>query len=203
MELPTKHGPIDNLLMTGDGDLVLVEAKLWRNHEARREVVAQALDYASCVFEWDYEALEKAALKGSFGGHPKPPRLYDLFKDGDAMAEPAFIDALNTNLRKGRVLILVIGDGIRTEMRKLAAALESHAGAHFTFALVELSVFRLDDNGGLIVCPRTLVQTEMISRGIVEIQDHRTIVLPPRADAVSPPRRLKGAFRNDYGRTLL
>jgi hypothetical protein len=178
MELQTPHGPIDNLLMTPQGDIVLVEAKLWHNHEARRQVVAQALDYASCMFEWDFEALEKAALKADWGERPKPKRLYDLFDCEEPPAEPAFIDAVNANLRAGRVLILVVGDGIRTEARKLGSLLQSHAGAHFTFAMVELSVFRLDGEGSVIVCPRILTQTEMIERGIVRIEDRRVSVVP-------------------------
>jgi hypothetical protein len=42
-ELPTRHGSIDNLFMTGAGDIVMVEAKLWRNSQARREVIGQAV----------------------------------------------------------------------------------------------------------------------------------------------------------------
>ncbi len=72
MELPTEHGPIDNLLMTPAGDIALVETKLWRNPEARREVVAQALDYASCLFEMEYSDLEAAVMKGKFGDREKP-----------------------------------------------------------------------------------------------------------------------------------
>jgi hypothetical protein len=179
MEISTKHGPIDNLLMTPDGDIVLVEVKLWRNPEARREVVSQALDYASCLFAWDYEELEQAVLNAGFGDGAKPARLYDLFAEKDGKDEAAFVDAVNRNLSKGRVLILVVGDGIRTEAHKLASVLQSHAGAHFTFALVELSVFQVDDQSGVMVCPRVLTQTEMIQRGVVEIHDRRTIVLPP------------------------
>lgn len=41
-DVPTAHGRIDNLLMTDLGDIALVEAKVWRNPEARRKVVAQA-----------------------------------------------------------------------------------------------------------------------------------------------------------------
>lgn len=101
MEIPTKHGPIDNLFLTPQGEIVLVEAKLWRNQESRRKVVAQALDYASCLFEWDYGELEKAILKANFGQNAKPSRLYDLFSDKDGLAEAAFIDAVNANLGKG------------------------------------------------------------------------------------------------------
>lgn len=137
MEIPTPHGPIDNLLITPDGQIALVEAKLWRNPQARREVVAQALDYASCLFEWDYEELEQRVLKASFGDRPRPACLYDLFQGKDGLPLPDFVDAINTNLRRGRALILVVGDGIRTEAKRLAAMLQSHAGAHFTFGLVE------------------------------------------------------------------
>ena len=50
MELPLRVGFVDNLLMTPQGNLVIVEVKLWRNPESRRRVVAQALDYATALF---------------------------------------------------------------------------------------------------------------------------------------------------------
>ena len=43
-ELNTPAGPIDNFMVTPSGLPVLVECKLWRNPEARREVVSQILD---------------------------------------------------------------------------------------------------------------------------------------------------------------
>ncbi len=144
-------------------------------------MVAQALDYASCLFEWDYEELERAVLKASSGEGAGPASLYDLVAGKDGLALPAFIDAVNANLARGRILILVVGDGIRNEARKLASTLQSHAGAHFTFALVELNVFRAGEAGGILVCPRILAQTEMISRGVVEILDRRTVVSAPKA----------------------
>jgi hypothetical protein len=47
MEVATRHGPMDNLFLTPDGDIVVVETKLWHNPESRRQIVAQVLDYAS------------------------------------------------------------------------------------------------------------------------------------------------------------
>ncbi len=184
MELPTLHGPIDNLIMTPDGDIVLVEVKLWRNPEARRKVVAQALDYASCLFEMDYESLQAAVLRAQFGYRPKPSQLYDLFVDHDVKDEAAFVDAVNTNLRKGRILILVAGDGIRTETERLASLVQGHGGHHFTFALVELSIFEVPSDGpevpSLLICPRTLTQTHMIERAIVSVDDKRIAVASGR-----------------------
>ncbi len=193
-ELPTATGYIDNLLMTADGDLVIVEAKLWRNSEARREVVAQALDYAAALFKLDYAGLEAAVLKASFTKRDRPKRLYDLFDGPDAKDEPEFIDAVNANLRLGRALILVVGDGIRTEAAQLGALVQSQAGAHFTFAMVELRVFQMPEGTGLLVCPRTLAQTVMIHRAVVQIDDRRAIVVAPTADAAAsskePPQTI-------------
>ncbi|QQP87548.1 hypothetical protein IGS68_15720 [Skermanella sp. TT6] len=199
MELPTAHGPIDNVLLTPEGNIVLVEAKLWRNPQARREVVAQALDYASCLFSMDYEALEAAALKGVFTGPDKPSRLYDLMP-GDALDEAAFIDAVNANLRRGRILIIVAGDGIRTEVERLADSLQSHAGFHFTLALVELAVFGAGGPDSLLVLPRTVAKTVMIERGVVRVDDRRTTVvtsMPSPSAAPTAAKPLPGTISSE------
>jgi hypothetical protein len=60
MELPMQAGSLDNLLVTPAGDLALVECKLWRNPEARRQVIAQVIDYARDMANWTYERLEHA-----------------------------------------------------------------------------------------------------------------------------------------------
>ncbi|PCJ61499.1 MAG: hypothetical protein COA65_00625 [Rhodospirillaceae bacterium] len=178
MELPLSCGFLDNLLMTPDGDIVIIEAKLWRNPEARREVVAQALDYASSLFGMDYDSLEKAVLKADFDNKEKPARLYDIFSDADTLDEPAFVDAVTTNLKNGRIVVLVAGDGIRTSIETLIDGLQLHAGFHFTFALVELAVFRGMDDDDFLVVPRTLAKTCMIERGIVRIDNGQVEIVP-------------------------
>ena len=181
MELPLSSGYLDNLLMTSEGDIVIVEVKLFRNPQARREVVAQALDYASSLFGMDYTALEETVLRSDFDGKQRPSRLYDLFTDADALDEPAFVDAVNLNLKNGRIVVLVIGDGIRSDAEDLVSGLQRHAGFHFTFALVELAVFRGASGDDLFVVPRTLVKTCMIERGIVRIDDQRSEVIAVQA----------------------
>ena len=194
-EMPTKHGPIDNLFMTANGEVVIAEAKLWRNPEARRKVVAQALDYASCLFEMGYEEFEQAALKGDFGSRPRPGRLYELFPESDRLPEHEFVDKVSRNLRSGRIVVLVVGDGIRTETERLAEALQSHAGFRFTFALVELSVFALP-SGERLVVPRTLARTQLIERGVVRIEGGGIAVGPgsPAPAVVSATRSVPGSI---------
>lgn len=168
-EMPTDHGFIDNVLMSASGDIALVETKLWRNVEARREVVAQALDYASCLFEMKYTEFERSALKGVFDGRKRPTRLFELFDSPDGLEESEFVDAVTQNLSRGRLLILIVGDGIRSDAEQLAQGLQSHAGFHFTLGLVELTVYRIPGSDDRLVIPSTLAKTTLVERGIVRV----------------------------------
>lgn len=49
-EVSTNAGFIDNLLILPEVYITIVETNLWRNPQARREVVGQILDYASLSF---------------------------------------------------------------------------------------------------------------------------------------------------------
>jgi hypothetical protein len=168
-ELPTPRGNIDNLLMTGAGDIAIVETKLFRNPEARRQVLAQALDYALAVFAMGYGAFESAVLKGQFDPRDKPSSLYAALPDADKLDESRFVDAVASNLRSGRALILIAGDGIRSEAQDLLAGLPAHARFGFSLALVELAVFQMPDADRFLIRPRTLAKTAIVERTVVEI----------------------------------
>ena len=49
VDLGNRLGRIDNLLVTNDGYLVIVETKLYRNPEGVREVIVQTLQYGMAV----------------------------------------------------------------------------------------------------------------------------------------------------------
>lgn len=188
MEITCAQGRIDNLYLTPRGDVVVVETKLWVNAEARRHVVAQTLDYAAALSSMGYEAFEGAVLRSELRIPAKS--VYELVADHpEALAEERFIDAVASNLRRGRMLMLAVGDGIREESRALADLLESHAGAHFTFALIELKPYRLGNTDELLIVPATLLRTTIIERGIVVIDDTRTYVKPASRAQVGPSAR--------------
>jgi len=185
-EVPCGHGLIDNLYITPVGDIVLVETKLWRNSEIRREVVAQALDYVAALTAMSYSAFEAAVVRGDHA----PARLYDLVADrGDALEEADFIDAVSRNLARGRMVVIVLGDGIRTETEALSELLQSHAGAHFTFALVEIGTWR-NGAGEILAVPSTLAKTVMIERGIVRIESGGIQVEPVPAEEQARPQSI-------------
>lgn len=188
-EVPCGHGFIDNLYLTPSGDIVLVETKLWRNSQMRREVVAQALDYVAALSRMGYDAFEAAVARGQ----QVPTRLYDLVRDHpEALEEAEFVDAVALNLRRGRMLAIVLGDGIRTETEALSDLLQSHAGAHFTFALVELATWQ-NSAGDILAVPGTLARTVMIERGIVRVEEGAVTVHPIPAAAQKGPQSISSA----------
>jgi hypothetical protein len=168
-ELPTKAGYVDNLWMTPHGGVVLGECKLMRNPQSRREVVAQGLDYARAVAGWHYEDLQNAVRKA----WRKPEatiweRVSELVKNYDSLDEPLFVDAVERRLKFGRVMVLIVSDGIHEGAEALAAHLQMHAGAHAGLALLDLSIWQGID-GGILVVPRVPLRTVLVERGIVVV----------------------------------
>lgn len=190
LELPTPAGIVDNLYVTETGNLVIAECKLWRNPEARREVVAQIIDYAHALASWTFEDLQAAVRKGMTADADRGPEsLYGLVGDESEIAEEDFVDAVSRNLRLGRILLLIVGDGIREGVESLATFLQLHAGFHFTLGIVELPVFRVPE-AGFLVQPRVLARTVNIERGIVKIADGRAAVeAPPVTSSTEPAGR--------------
>ncbi|WP_375394268.1 hypothetical protein [uncultured Sphingomonas sp.] len=172
MELSTNAGPIDNLLITPTGLPVLVECKLWRNPQQRREVVGQILDYAKELARWSASDLQREVARRMPGDGNPILRL--LRAAGHEIDEIAFNDALTHNLRRGRFLLLIVGDGIREGVEAIAEYLQVHAGLHFSLGLIELPVFVGDDGRRLIV-PRVLARTELITRTVVTVPEGQAV----------------------------
>jgi hypothetical protein len=199
-----RTGALDNLLATRDGGLVLVETKLWRNPEARRSAVAQALEYAAAVFGMSYGELESAVLRARQAGKMPASSLFEIVAgDSEGIDEPEFIDAVSRNLQRGRAIIAVLGDGIREDIIPLANLVQSHAGYRFTFALVELAVYETPATGVRLVVPSVLAQTMLIERGVVRIEGdvpagQRVIVEPVSLPSKASSGRRMGIGEDEF-----
>ena len=181
IELPTTSGSLDNLLVTPSGDIALIECKLWRNPQARREVIGQIIDYAKDLSCWTYEKLQEAICrtKPLDAVDVKNSRsLYASVSVSSEIDEASFIDAVSRNLRRGRFLLLIVGDGIREGVESMTDFLQQYAGLHFTLGIVELALFEVP-TGGYIAQPRVLARTTNIDRGIVTVDiDGRVSIKP-------------------------
>ncbi len=199
IELNTPAGPIDNFMVTASGLPVLVECKLWRNPEGRREVVGQILDYAKELSRWSSSDLQREVSKNL-----KRPgnALLELVREaGHDVDEIAFNDALTLNLRRGRFLLLIVGDGIREGVEAIAEYLQAHAGLHFTLGLVELPIYLAPD-GQRLIAPRVLARTALITREVVSVphgmrlrdDNHEEV---ESAQAISPDEEARVSFMRE------
>ena len=101
-ELSTPAGYVDALYVNALGRLTLAEFKLWRNPQARREVIGQILDYAKEVASWNYEDLQREVSKSL----KRPGNvLFDLVRATDpSVDESVFVDNVTRHLRRGEFL---------------------------------------------------------------------------------------------------
>lgn len=188
-EMPCPAGYIDNLFVTPKGYLVFVECKLWRNTEARRKVIAQILDYAKDIADWQYDDLVRAVNRANKTDYENP--LYDCVKDHpEAADEIEFVDRVSRNLRFGRHLLLIVGDGIQENLVSLVEHVQKHMGLQFMLGLVEIGIFRLQQQGGLVIVPNIVAKTLIVERGVLRLESKDIVI----EDSVKTPSgaRTKG-----------
>jgi len=170
-EVPTHSGSLDLLYVNPDGYPTLVETKLWRNPEARRQVVAQIIDYAKEFATWSYEDLVEAIRRGHAACEAGDP-VWAAVQGEEDIDQRAFTDALSRNLSLGRFLLLIVGDGIREGMERMAAYLQRTPSLQFTLVLVEMATYRLDADKDepLLVQPRIVARTQEVIRAVVRFE---------------------------------
>jgi len=172
-EIETGAGPADILFVTPTGQLILVETKLWRNPEARREVVAQILDYAKQLTSWTYEDLVRESAVATKQGQDYFSGCLSKY----GVDESAFVDGVNRSLSTGDFLLLIVGDGIRSGAKSLVGFIEQYGNLRFGMGLIEVAAFKLPDES-ILLQPRILAKTEILKRtvivgsgGSVEVED--------------------------------
>ena len=164
-ELALPAGYADALYVNHLGRLTLAEFKLWRNPQARREVIGQILDYAKDLASWGYEDLQRqvSLALGQSGN-----ALYDLVRrQSPDLNEAEFVDNVTRHLRRGEFLLLIIGDGIQEGAANIVDFVQRYSGLHFNLAMVEAALYR-DAANSLIVQPRVLARTEIVQRFVVD-----------------------------------
>lgn len=190
-ELPTASGPVDLLYISPGGYPTLVETKLWRNPEARRQVVAQVIDYATQLSRLSYDDLVDAIGRAQNAGKPLADLMAEAAEDFD---EKRFVNTLARNLRGGRMLLLIVGDGIHESVEQMAETLAGAPQLGFTLALVEMAIYRLPQSDKqLLVQPRIVTRTREVVRAVVEVRrevkPEDVIVTLPHLDATGSQQR--------------
>lgn len=170
-EVLTTAGSIDNLFISHSGYLVVVETKLWRNPEAKREVVAQLIDYAASLAHISYDELDELVRQYL--------RRYEQSESSleqwvEARLEPVdlgFQRRVARNLKLGRLLLLIVTDHARPSVLDMLRRVNAYPSLSMDIAVVEMRPFRrlgAGDNGVLLI-PYVAGRTEIIERSVVEV----------------------------------
>lgn len=174
---------VDVFGVTRHGRPVLIECKLWRNPQARREVIAQLLEYASLFRRLSYSDLT-ATLRSRFGMTGENP-LYDLVASlPDPAPEKEFTDRVASSLARGDIELIIAGDGIREDTAAIAEHLMDR-GARLT--LLELQVWK-DGDGQHLLVPHIPFRTEILrQRVLVDGQDRPLVTEDVSEEEVGLP----------------
>lgn len=203
-EVRVASGPIDNLFLSTQGYPVVVETKLWRNPQSRREVLSQTLDYVKEIVRKDFEWLSQQF--DAFHRRTTPPQsLLELVATRTGTEESAFVDRVNNALRRGDVIALIVGDGIETGLQELVSHLcRDSTHLRYSLALVELACYELGSkDDGFLIVPKIIQEIEPVQRAYVRIDLaeslNEKIVVTPQAEATqeSPDRKRRPSLTEE------
>lgn len=185
--------PVDHLLIDQDGVPTLVEAKLRRNPEIRREVVGQLLEYAAHATRYWTGAEIRRRFEAEHGGELQARLRFDALLNQSEAGEggyETFWELVGTNLRTDNVRLLFAVDQVPDELAHVVAFLNRNMERVEVLA-VELRQFGTEE-------PRTLVPR------VVGRSDSRRVGGIRRRHTMETlvPEFPEGAIR-DAARTLL
>src|SRR5207253_8028936 len=87
--------------------------------------------------------------------------------------EMASTDAVKRSLRYGRLLLLIVGDGIREGVEEMATYLQNAPNLQFTLGLVEIGCYSVGAGAAApstLLVPRVVMRTAEVTRAIVQIE---------------------------------
>lgn len=165
---------IDNLFISPNGLLTVVETKLWRNPEAHRTVVAQILEYAKTLTSWTYHSLDQAVSLDLGRRYNEPTSIFKAVKKAVPnfdTSEIEFQAKVQDGLSNGKFALLIVGDKIFPGATQLAETIQSAPHLQFSLGFVELHCYRLenDSNWPLVIVPNFVARTREFTRAVVKV----------------------------------
>ena len=174
---------LDILAITETGKLVLVECKLWKNPQARREVIAQIIEYSSLMRKLTYSDLTAYLHKYVNTGGADPIQ-HQLKKHGIEINESLMIDRVSESLKKGDFYLIIAGDGIRSDVQSMTETLTIGNSFLGNLSLIEMPLFE-NDQGDILITPRVPFRTETIAKTIYFSPEGEHASIEEEADEIS------------------
>lgn len=145
-------GRLDILLTDADGLPIIVEVKLSRNGESRREIIAQAIDYVSGLSTMTVDEIDEAVS----GALESALRSFSASSNADA-ADQQFETRwrnFGRNLRSGTIRLVLTLDEVQDDLVRVMSFLSERSD--LDVQLLTLQKF-LDSNKQAIYVPKTIV----------------------------------------------
>jgi len=143
-EFPTNSGPIDALAIDKDGEIYIIETKLYKNPD-KRTVVAQALDYGAALWSHQIdlssflEIIEKE-IQDKFGMSFEE-KVREFFGLQDEAID-VLKSSIQNNLKDGKLKFIILMDSIDARLKDLIAYINQNSkfdiyGVQFKFYQVD------------------------------------------------------------------
>ena len=158
-EMPVGSGSLDILLVDQRGVLTLVETKLAKNPESRREVIGQIVEYAANATElWKIEHVRKEAAEywTKKGGNVDEVTRAKFNEDN----VEDFWKKVDENLGRGQIRLIVAADELRPEARRIIEYLNEEMSNATIYGL-ELRYY--EDESSRVIVPRLVGQTQAVA----------------------------------------
>ena len=144
-EFPTNSGPIDALAVDKDGDIYIVETKLYKNPD-KRTVIAQALDYGAALWKHmnDFSEFirildEESQKKFDMSFEEKVKEFFSL--DDEQLG--IVLEGLKTNLNDGNLKFVILMDALGERLKDLI--LYVNQNSQFDIYAVQLEFYKYED----------------------------------------------------------
>lgn len=141
-ELSTQSGPIDAVGVDQDGEIYLIETKLYKNQD-KRHVVAQVLDYGASLWRHFNDSSRFVAMLEDNVQEKFGVSLYDKLSDFFGIeAEDAadLTDTVRANLDHGKFKFVVLMDQLHDQLKDLILFLNQNS--KFDVYAVELEYYK-------------------------------------------------------------
>ena len=144
-EVPTNSGFIDAFGIDIDGEIYIIETKLYKNPD-KRLVVAQVLDYGASLWKnsTDFDSFINLLEKDVFQKFNMSlmQKIADFFQLSDDEISALF-ENLKRNLNDGNFKFIVLMDRLHSQLKDLITFINQNS--QFNIYAVELEYYRYED----------------------------------------------------------
>ncbi|OPY25108.1 MAG: hypothetical protein A4E27_01039 [Methanobacterium sp. PtaU1.Bin242] len=179
-QVRTKSGPLDFLGIDKSGNLIVIELK---RDKLPREVLSQAIDYASDVASWDLDKINEECLKYTKNELYAEQELEDYLSEsfGDIDLENIIIN--------GTQRILLVGFSVDDSLERMIEWLSNSYGVGI--------------NALILKYIKTNANEELLARTMIIPEDVEKERNPKRSIKVKPPSDEPGTYKDDELENLL